>query len=217
MNDGLDVLAPLPAHSDLGASGMDRWSHCPGSFALGRRERHRLPTIHAATGTVAHDIVERCVQSPDPIAVLASVRDTEIEVDGHVVPVTDELLSGVQTMLAYVAKRFTELGEVAPLVEQTVSVDLYFPPEAPPPVPMFGRADVQFVTPGLLEIIDYKNGSGYWSTWSTTRSSCITRREPWPPLPGASPRPGGCASPWCSRTPAPRKRSGVTILPRWTC
>ena len=61
MDGGLNTLDQdiLPAHSDLGASGMDRWSHCAASFALSQKERHRLPTVHAATGTVAHNLVEQ--------------------------------------------------------------------------------------------------------------------------------------------------------------
>jgi hypothetical protein len=160
--DGMNLdplMAPLPAHSELGASSMERWSHCPGSFALSRRERHRLPTIHAATGTVAHDLVERTLIEADPLSALQSAVGREYTVDGHVVPVDAAMTDGVALMLTYVRGRVQQLG-VAPLVEQIVFVDGYFPPEAPPPVRMFGRADCQFRTPDLLEIVDYKNGSG---------------------------------------------------------
>ena len=52
-------------------------------------------------------------------------------------------------------------GEGAELpLERRVTVDRYFWP--PPPVPMFGRADVICIDPvgRHIEIVDYKNGSG---------------------------------------------------------
>ena len=163
--DGVDLTPEdlLPPHSDLGASGMERWSHCPGSFGLSQRERHRAATIHAATGTVAHTLVETVLSTAlagrDPIPDLKRSEGLVIQCEGHDVTITETLTDGVQVMLTYLLKRSRELG-VEPLIERTVFVDDYFPPGAPPPVRMFGRADSQFRAPGVLEIVDYKNGSG---------------------------------------------------------
>ena len=159
----VDDLGPLPAHSDLGASGMDRWSHCPGSFHLSRRERRKTPTIHAATGTVAHMLVEQGIAvltaGGDAVSELSGYNGVVSNVDGYDVLVDADMIAGVKHMLDYVTARTAELG-VPPLVEQTVFLDSYFEAGAPPPVRMFGRCDVQFRAGGFVEVVDYKNGSG---------------------------------------------------------
>jgi hypothetical protein len=164
--DGWDMDRDfLPPHSDLGASAMERWSHCPASFGLSQRERHRMPTIHAATGTIAHELVEEvlkaALQGDDPLTHLQAVEGKTFTTDGHAVTVDTTMMDGVMMMIGYLSQRSRELG-VKPLVEQTVFVDGYFPPGEPPPVRMFGRADTQFRTRELLEIVDYKNGGGVW-------------------------------------------------------
>lgn len=161
--DGFDTGDMLPPHSDLGASAMDRWSHCPASFALSQRERHRAPTIHAATGTVAHGLVEEvlaaALRGDDPLTQLQALEGKTFPTEGHAVTVDTTMTDGVMMMIGYLSQRSRELG-VKPLVEQTVFVDGYFPATAPPPVRMFGRADCQFITNEILEIVDYKNGAG---------------------------------------------------------
>ena len=164
--DGFDMDRDfLPPHSDLGASAMERWSHCPASFGLSQRERHRAPSIHAATGTVAHELVEEvliaALAGDDPLIHLRAVEGKTFPTEGHDVTVDETMTDGVMMMICYLSERSRELG-VKPLVEQTVFVDGYFPDGEPPPVRMFGRADTQFKTRDLLEIVDYKNGGGVW-------------------------------------------------------
>jgi hypothetical protein len=152
----------LPAHSDLGASSMERWSHCPASFGLSQRERHKAPTIHAATGTVAHAVLERAIhelgQGGDPFEELRANQGITTTVDGYDVTVDEAMTDGVRVMLEYVMTRSREL-KVSPRVERTVFLDKYFT-GSPPPVRMFGRCDVHFLAHDLVEIADYKNGSG---------------------------------------------------------
>jgi hypothetical protein len=161
--DVADLGTPLPAHSELGASGMDRWSHCPGSFGLSRCERHKAPTIHAATGTVAHTLIEQAFSiwnaGGRPGDGLAGSEGVTVEVDGYDITVDADMTAGVRMMLDYMDFRRREL-KVSPLVEQTVFLDSYFPVSEPPPVRMFGRCDVQFRAGDFVEIVDYKNGSG---------------------------------------------------------
>lgn len=158
----MDAMGPLPAHSDLGASSMERWAHCPASYSLSRRERHRLPTVHAAKGTVAHTLVEQAIEElgrvGDPFGELTASEGVTVSVDGYDVSVDREMTDGVRVMLAYVLERVREL-KVSPRVEQRVFLDSYFKPETPP-VPMFGRCDVHFLARDFVEIVDYKNGSG---------------------------------------------------------
>ena len=68
--------------------------------------------------------------------------------------VDDELVAGVNVMLAYLrhaAKPYIK-------VEFQVTLDDYFP--VPPPVPLFGTVDAALLDEKCLEIVDYKNGAG---------------------------------------------------------
>ena len=160
MDDDPDML---PAHSALGASSMERWKNCPASFGLSRKHRHRLPTIHAATGTVAHTLVEQTLAAAsNGVDITQTLRDhlgITTNVDGHAVTVDAEMIEGVMMMADYLVQRTAELG-TSPVIEQTVFMDHWFEHKEPPPVRMFGRADAQFLTDDLLELVDYKNGAG---------------------------------------------------------
>lgn len=161
--------ANLPAHSALGASGAARWLACPGSFALSRTMPPRPTSIHAATGTLAHTLIEGALtaflSTGDTAALLdvpcgVPLGDT-VRVDGHDVRLDQELIDGVRVMLDYIARVLPDY-EMGCRVEQTVFLDNYFPRHAPPPVRLFGRADVQLLSLArrMLEVVDYKNGAG---------------------------------------------------------
>lgn len=143
----------MTAHSLLGASAAHRWLSCPGSFALSRREPHRPTSIYAATGTLAHEYIEQAARNGSMHCNESELDQTKT-IDGHAVPVTRDLIDGVNVMLDYLQTRRKTWGEV----ELRVSLDGYFP--AGPPVPVFGTLDAAMVNPPWLEIIDYKNGSG---------------------------------------------------------
>lgn len=141
---------------------MHRWAHCPGSFALGKVHRHRSASVHAARGTVAHDLVEEALGGPDPFdEVLDRAEGNTVTLDGHDILVDTEMLVGVGMMVTYVRERVEAASDDATIwVEQTVCLDGWFPSTKPPPVVMFGRCDVALLTGDRLEIVDYKNGSG---------------------------------------------------------
>lgn len=156
----------LPAHSALGASGAARWLACPGSFALSRTERPRAASIHAATGTLAHTLIEQALRAylatpDDANTVLGVPLGQTVNVDGHDVLLNQELIDGVQVMVDYITRVLPDY-ELGCRVEQTVFLDKYFPRNAPPPVRLFGRADVQLLSCArhALEVVDYKNGAG---------------------------------------------------------
>lgn len=164
----MTVDHPPQAHSLLGASAASRWLNCPGSFALSQQAPPSRSSIYAATGTLAHTYIERILTRTirearnarlllgmqlDP-ALIGSVH----RVDGHDIVVDEDFIEGVNLMLNYVAS-------VAPAydmlrAELTVHLDHYFKHRTPPPVKLFGRTDVVLLGPHMLEIIDYKNGSG---------------------------------------------------------
>jgi len=157
---------PLPAHSLLGASAASRWLNCPGSFALSQQAPPSRSSIYAATGTLAHNFIERMLSRAaraHPSALVGMKLDpnligTAYQVEGHDIVIDEDFIDGVNTMLDYVAS-------VAPAYdmlrsELTVHLDGYFKDRSPPPVRLFGRTDVVLLGAHMLEIVDYKNGSG---------------------------------------------------------
>jgi hypothetical protein len=157
----------LPAHSLLGASGAHRWLNCPGSFQLSVSAPPRPASIYAATGTLAHNYIEKALSdalaegcAPGSLLLPLSEIGQAYPVEGHLVPVDQALIDGVNVMLGYVHDAARQSDWVS--VEFQVELDSYFPPTKPPPVLMFGRVDVALldIMNETLEVIDYKNGSG---------------------------------------------------------
>jgi hypothetical protein len=148
-------------HSNLGASGMSRWARCPGSYKLSRDTAlSPRPSIYAAAGTVAHDLIEASLARPNFEDFADTVRGEVREVEGHSVTIDDDMLAGVAVMDNYV--RQIALGFETMWVETRVSLDSYFPKNFPAPEPLFGRADVVLVSTKNrhMEVIDYKHGRG---------------------------------------------------------
>lgn len=144
----------MSEHSLLGASSAHRWLSCPGSFRLSQTAPHRPSSIYAATGTLAHAMIEDAV-------VLGHRYDQngvgrEIVCDGHTITVDQDLIDGVNTMLDYIRPLIDGWSDV----EFRVDLTDYFP--VAPPVPVFGTVDAAVLTEfdHLLEVIDYKNGAG---------------------------------------------------------
>ena len=157
----------LPAHSLLGASGAHRWLNCPGSFQQSVSAPPRPSSIYAATGTLAHNYIEKALSdalaegcAPGSLLLPLSEVGQAWSVEGHLVPVDQALIDGVNVMLRYVHLAAHQSDWVS--VEFQVELDSYFPPTKPPPVLMFGRVDVALldIMNETLEVIDYKNGSG---------------------------------------------------------
>jgi hypothetical protein len=156
--DLFDDLDDGPAHSLLGASGAHRWMHCPGSFRLTQQAPPRPPSIYASRGTLAHTYIEETITAGDN-----SMPDLEVgtirQVGQHAIEVDQDFVDGVNLMVSYVNGRQDDGAGY--YIEFQVSLDPYFrAAKFKPPVPMFGRVDAAFIEPKLLEIVDYKNGSG---------------------------------------------------------
>lgn len=148
------------AHSLLGASGASRWLKCPGSFRLSQSVSavSAVPTsVYAARGTLAHMHIEAGLKYGNrrmSDTVLGSVQTVE----GHEITIDADFIEGVDVMLEYVMSQKPRYDRV--FLETRVSLDRYFRNRTPPPVPLFGRADVMFMGEPVIEIVDYKNGSG---------------------------------------------------------
>lgn len=157
-------------HSELGASGMYRWSRCAGSFRLiqGAKSHGYQPrrSIYAARGTLAHKVIEteirEAIKRARAIRLTSVSEGDVIQQDAYAITVDQEFVHGVVVMLNYVerARRDYEFLRV----ETRVSLDAEFEAHTGglPPVPLFATADVILVSfkRGVLEIVDYKNGVG---------------------------------------------------------
>lgn len=158
-------MSDTRTHSDLGASGMYRWKACPGSYRTGKRTHRRRASIYAATGTLAHEIIETIVSDPENVRTGVRVPETMVgavfTIDGHDITVDDDLRDGINTMLEYLHSVSGDYSFIR--VEMQVSVDYWLILAGlTPPEPMFATADIVMLDPfqGRLEIVDYKNGSG---------------------------------------------------------
>jgi hypothetical protein len=144
----------MTEHSLLGASSAHRWLNCPGSFRLSQTAPHRPPSIYAATGTLAHEMIEtsvrdgsfRCDESRQGHVLLR---------DDHLIRIDQDLIDGVNVMLEYLDQQSVASDWLN--VEFQVDLTEYF---SAPPIPVFGTLDAAILTAPVLEIVDYKNGSG---------------------------------------------------------
>lgn len=144
----------MTEHSLLGASSAHRWLNCPGSFKLSQTAPHRPSSIYAATGTLAHEMIEGAVRSGNDTVVLDKVGP--VLRDGHFIEVDQDFVAGVNVMLDY----FYDISALADWNDVEFRVDLadYFP--VSPAVPVFGTVDAAVLAGQTLEVVDYKNGSG---------------------------------------------------------
>ena len=145
----------MTEHSLLGASSAYRWLNCPGSFRLSQTAPHRPSSIYAATGTLAHEYIEKAVKSRSWQCDESNLG-LDVSRDGHMVTVDQDFVDGVNVMLEYLAG--SKSLSVWTDVEFRVDLGDYFP--LPPPVPVFGTVDAATYGKRVLEVIDYKNGAG---------------------------------------------------------
>jgi len=145
----------MTEHSLLGASSAHRWLNCPGSFRLSQTAPHRASSVYAATGTLAHELIETGVRDGS-FRCDESRREQTLLRDNHLITIDHDLIDGVNLMLGYLHPlrvRSTWSG-----VEFRVDLADYFP--EPPSVSVFGTVDAAALVGKTLEVIDYKNGSG---------------------------------------------------------
>jgi len=135
--------ATLPAHSPLGASGAERWMHCPGSVTLLQRlslEESDEPDYRRA-GVLAHEIAAKC---------LVDKSDAWEHMTDEF---TEEHANAVQ---AYI-------DLMRPLLSAATSVRVEQRMHRPDLHPQFyGTADcaLYFAGTHTLDVTDYKHGEG---------------------------------------------------------
>jgi hypothetical protein len=152
----------VSVHSLLGASGAHRWLHCPGSFALTKNLPAQPTSIYAATGTAAHNVIERLLilaardgLPPGATLLGSAYLGKQVTIEGHAVTLDEDFVAGINVMLDYVNS--ASAGKDWLRCEFQVSLDGY---GLHAPVPLFGRVDIATLDRHLLEIVDYKNGAG---------------------------------------------------------
>ena len=140
------------AHATLSPSKASRWMACPGSV----REEARYPDESgpaAVDGTHSHTLLEHCIKGGlgDPTTMVGvKLKDHE----GEFVVDADRA-ARVKVAIDYIRQRVAESPLFEILAERRVDPAYYLGRSD-----LSGTADVQIRTPGVLEIIDYKDGMG---------------------------------------------------------
>ncbi|MDD4352277.1 MAG: DUF2800 domain-containing protein [Candidatus Gracilibacteria bacterium] len=101
-------------HSDLAPSAAARWMNCPGSIALSAKMPKEESSSYAKEGTVAHEVLERCLKDPS-----INPYDMEgLEIDDF--EVDEEMCDGVSFTVDEVRKELQKGGTL--LVEQQAEI-----------------------------------------------------------------------------------------------
>ena len=133
-------------HSPLGGSVAHRFMACPGSITLGAGA-DRESSIHADTGTVAHELAAVCLKSErDAWEFIGRVVETE-----YSITVDKDMADAVQVYLDYIREKHGEH-------EHAFIEELFCLPDLHPD--FAGTADFVAVADGSVHIIDYKHGVG---------------------------------------------------------
>lgn len=139
------------AHSTFSASAAHRWSRCPGSLVLGA-DAPDNSSIHAATGTVAHMVLDVCLKhGHDPVRFLGHVERQ----DGFDIAVDQAIVDSVTAAMQHV--RDVTAGHDYFLTETQVNYSgvLGVATEL-----AWGTADVIAICGDELVVVDFKNGAG---------------------------------------------------------
>lgn len=139
-----------PEHSHIGASGMHRWSVCPGSVRV-VKGLPNCSTYYAAEGTVAHDLAAKALQDgADPAARFGET----VMCEGYEVLVTAEMVEGVAEYVSYV-KELAAVPKAELLVEHRFDLSVVHGG-------LYGTADAVVWHPvtRTLIVADFKFGAG---------------------------------------------------------
>jgi hypothetical protein len=99
-------------HARFAPSSAHRWVNCPGSVSLAEQFPNKSSPA-ADEGTAAHEIAERCLNKGWDVADHYTT-DNAVEVrPGVLVPVTEDMIEGVQLYLDYVRGIFDQCDEFA--------------------------------------------------------------------------------------------------------
>lgn len=131
-------------HAKLSPSGAENWMNCPAAY----RAQEGLPDTtseYAAEGTVAHEILEKCLKGGKDAA---DFIGQEFESDGYTFEVDQEMADHVMECVDYVNNFSGEL-----LVEERVDISPWVPE-------CFGTSDVIRIDEPVMHVMDLKYGRG---------------------------------------------------------
>ena len=137
--------APRPEHSNLGASGAERWMNCPGSAAL--LKELKLPENdepdYRREGIAMHEAAADClVRGLDTWEITGqSYYETVIE---------PEMARAIQVYL----------DTVRPLAERAIQSFVEYPISSPVHPQFYGRLDFGAILQDSIDIVDLKGGEG---------------------------------------------------------
>jgi hypothetical protein len=144
---GGNAVTTLPEklHAELGASVAKRWMSCPGSVRLARGQPN-YESEHSRAGTAAHAVAEMALNRGLPAGTWLGTQVEGVEVDHDMVEAVSVFVDYCRTLMNK-ADRFG--------IEQRFSLAALNPPGQ-----MFGTADFWALAQRILDVADYKNGSG---------------------------------------------------------
>jgi hypothetical protein len=160
-------------HFPFSASGAERWFNCPGSWKLEKMAPVDTSGNDASRlGTAVHAMIEDCMRwdLKHPASVLLGGRalldtngdfvrflgDAEIDSNGYIIPVTEEMCDSAQVCLDLVAKILEKHPDA--VANGTVFSELK---TVIIPDTLGGTADIVIVDGDWACIIDYKNGTNH--------------------------------------------------------
>ena len=140
-------------HAKLSPSKRSRWALCPGSI----REEAKYPDEGsgpaAADGTHSHTLLEKCIENN--VSAASYVGSTLTDHEGEFT-VDAARAERVQVALAYIEQRVTEYNGLCEVITEKRVDPKWFTGRDD----LSGTVDVQVRGPGVLEIIEYKDGMG---------------------------------------------------------
>lgn len=143
-------------HARLAPSGSHRWTHCPGSVKL-EAQYPDSENEHTLRGTAAHWVAEQCLKEGKTPGYWLNQPVTVTKVDGTPIQIvmTQEDVDAVFTYVEYVLLRKKEL-DTEPGIELEVNPGWWLGERSD----ISGTADCVLYGPKVIEIVDYKHGSG---------------------------------------------------------
>lgn len=132
-------------HSDLSASGSERWLNCPASVSECKKAEEEEPNIYSLEGSLAHKYLE------DWLCKIAKNQFVEYVPKG--LKRNNDMFVAVREAANFVKYSLTKRDEL--LVEEKADLSFIHPD-------MFGTSDIGIVSEfDRLESWDYKHGKGY--------------------------------------------------------
>lgn len=148
-------------HSPLGASGADRWMHCPRSIGLAKELgiTGDVAGVAAEEGTAAHEILERCMTTDgaEPL----DYAGQKVKVGENIYEVNENMINALNIACNHVWSELSKTkaeGESMIFIEESMKHsdhDL-----------MYGTVDVGLVSlltgkqKVKIKVLDYKHGAG---------------------------------------------------------